>query len=146
MSTNKDSQGGQSSRLASSPPSSTTHTLGYLGPGLKIKGEITGNEDLQLDSQIEGSISIGGFRLTVGPNSHVDGDIVAREVIVSGKVRGNINARDKLEIKKGSSVVGDLSTARITIEEGAYFKGAIEIDSSKTQVGADLDTLLGNTK
>ena len=122
------------------------HTLGYLGPSLKIKGEITGNEDLQLDSQIEGSISIGGFRLTVGPSSHVDGDIVAREVIVSGEVRGNINARDRLEIKKGSSVVGDLSTARITIEEGAYFKGAIEIDSSKTQVGADLDTLLGNTK
>ena len=146
MSTNKDSQGGQSARPASSPPGSTPHTLGYLGPGLKIKGQITGNEDLQLDCQIEGSISIGGFRLTAGPSSHVDGDIVAREVIVAGEVSGNINARDRLEIKKGSSVVGDLSTARITIEEGAYFKGNIEIDSSKTQVGADLDTLLGKTK
>ena len=71
---------------------------------------------------------------------------VAREVIVSGEVRENISARDRLEIRKGSSVVGDLSTARITIEQGAYFKGAIEIDSIKSQVGADLDTLLGKTK
>jgi cytoskeletal protein CcmA (bactofilin family) len=76
----------------------------------------------------------------------VDGEIKAREVVVSGKVTGNINARDRLEIKKGSSVVGDMSTARIMIEEGAYFKGAIEIDSSNTQVGADLDTLLSKAK
>jgi cytoskeletal protein CcmA (bactofilin family) len=130
----------------SGPSPANLRTPAYLGPGLKIKGEITGNEDLRLDSKFEGSISIGGFRLTVGPNSHVDGEIKAREVIVSGQVNGNINARDRLEIKKGSSVVGDMSTARIMIEEGAYFKGAIEIDSSNTQVGADLDTLLSKAK
>jgi cytoskeletal protein CcmA (bactofilin family) len=124
----------------------TLRTPAYLGPNLNIKGEITGNEDLRLDSKFEGLISIGGFRLTVGPNSHVDGEIKAREVVVSGQVNGNISARDRLEIKKGSSVIGDMSTARIMIEEGAYFKGAIEIDSSQTQVGTDLDTLLSRAK
>ncbi|HLJ24824.1 MAG TPA: polymer-forming cytoskeletal protein [Candidatus Acidoferrales bacterium] len=118
----------------------------YLGPGLKITGEISGNEDLWLDSKIEGSVSIGGFRLTIGQKSEVEGEVVAREVVVSGKVTGNISARDRLEVKKGSTVVGDLSTARILIEDGAYLKGAVEIDRSNTRVGADLDTLLGKSK
>jgi cytoskeletal protein CcmA (bactofilin family) len=146
MWTNKDAQVGPSARPASNPPSSTGQTLSYLGPGLWIKGEITGNEDVRLESQVEGSISIGGFRLTVGPNSHVNGEIVAREAVVSGKVTGNIIARDRLEIKNGSDVTGDLSTARIVIEDGAYFKGAVEVDRSNSQVGTDLDTLLGNAK
>jgi len=136
---------------ASIPPvrsSSGTNPAGssFLGPGLQIKGEISGNEDLRLESNFEGSISLGGFRLIVGQSSHVEGEIVAREVIVSGEVTGDIKARDRLEIKNGASVIGDLSTARILIEDGAYFKGAIEIDSSNTQVGADLDSLLGKSK
>jgi cytoskeletal protein CcmA (bactofilin family) len=149
MWTNKDPQPGPSDGPVTNSLSSS-HSSGrqpvQLGASLKIKGEITGNEDLRLDSQFEGSISLGGFRLTIGPSSHVDGEIVAREVVVLGEVTGNISARDKLEIKKGSTVVGDLSTARIMIEEGAYFKGAIEIDTTKTQVGADLDTLLSKAK
>lgn len=146
MWTNKDAQPGSPAGPAVNPPGSPGRTTGYLGPGLQIKGDITGNEDLRLDSKLEGTISLGGFRLTVGASSHVDGEITAREVIVAGEVKGNINARDRLEIKKGSSVSGDLSTARIVIEEGAYFSGAVEIDRSKTQVGTDLDTLLGNAK
>lgn len=146
MWTNKDAQPGMPASPATNPQGSPARTTGYLGPGLKIKGDITGNEDLRLDSKFEGTISLGGFRLTVGPSCHVDGEITAREVIVAGEVKGNINARDRLEIKKGSSVSGDLSTARIIIEEGAYFSGAVEIDRSNTQVGADLDTLLGNAK
>jgi cytoskeletal protein CcmA (bactofilin family) len=146
MSTFKDSQ---TAPLPGPAPSTATLSMRpavHLGASLKIKGEISGNEDLRLDSQFEGSISLGGFRLTIGPTSHVDGEIVAREVVVLGEVNGNISARDKLEIKKGSTVVGDLSTARIMIEEGAYFKGAIEIDTTKTQIGADLDTLLSKSK
>jgi cytoskeletal protein CcmA (bactofilin family) len=146
MWTNKDAQAGPPARPASNAPGSNANGQCYLGPGLWIKGEITGNEDLRIDSQVEGSISIGGFRLTIGPNSRVDGEIVAREAVVSGKVTGNINARDRLEIKNGSSVIGDLSTARISIEEGAYFKGSVEIDRSHTQVGTDLDSLLGKAK
>jgi cytoskeletal protein CcmA (bactofilin family) len=146
MWTNKDPQPGPSESPVPNTSSTPSRQPVQLGASLKIKGEISGNEDLRLDSQFEGSISLGGFRLTIGPSSRVDGEIVAREVVVLGEVKGNISARDKLEIKKGSTVVGDLSTARIMIEEGAYFKGSIEIDTSKTQVGADLDTLLGKAK
>jgi cytoskeletal protein CcmA (bactofilin family) len=119
-----------------------TRTPASLGPGLVIKGELVGGEDLKLDGNIEGTISLGGHRLSVGSTAHINADIVAREVVVAGKVIGNVNARDRIELKKGGSVVGDLTTARLVIEDGAFFKGAIEIESSRTEVGADLGTLL----
>jgi cytoskeletal protein CcmA (bactofilin family) len=133
------------------PTSRATPAVGaggssYLGPNLRIQGDISGNEDLRVEGALEGSITLGGYRLTVGPKSRVDGEIKVREAVVLGEVNGNIYARDRLEIKNGSSVEGDLSTARIQIEDGAYFKGGIEIDSSNTQVGADLDTLLSQAK
>ncbi len=114
----------------------------YLGPGLTIKGEISGNEDLKLDSKVEGLISIGGFRLTVGQNAHVNADVIAREAIIFGEVNGDISAVDRIEVMKSASIVGDLSTAKIVIEEGAYFKGGVEVAAQNAQVGADLDTLL----
>jgi len=116
----------------------------YLGPGLHIKGQITGNEDLSIDSTVEGQVSIGGFRLTVGPGAHVEGDVVDREAVIWGKVAGNISAIDRIEIKKGSSIVGDIKTGKIAIEEGAYFKGSVEIDRGSAAIGKDLDTLLKN--
>jgi cytoskeletal protein CcmA (bactofilin family) len=82
----------------------------------------------------------------VGGSAQVRGDIVAREVVVSGEVTGNVTARDRIEIKKGGSVVGDLSTARLAIEDGAYYKGSIEIESRMSKVGADLGTLLTQAK
>ena len=127
-------------------PGSTNRTPASLGPGIKIKGELVGHEDLKLEGKIEGAISLGGHRLNVGSTAHIHAHIVAREVVVAGEVIGNVNARDRIEIKKGGSIVGDLTTARIVIEDGAFFKGAIEIDSSNTQVGADLDTLLGKAR
>ena len=129
-----------------SPPSSIGRTTSYLGPGLQIKGEITGNEDLKLDSKVEGLVSIGGFRLTVGPSAHVVADIFAREAVISGKVSGDISAFDRIEIKKSATVVGGLTTGKIMIEEGAYYKGVIEIGSNNTQIGTDLDSLLSAAK
>ena len=114
----------------------------YLGPGMEIKGEITGHEDLNLDGKVDGLISIGGFRLTVGPGAHLNADLVAREAKISGEVNGDISACDRIEIVKSASVVGDLTTGKLMIEEGAYFKGGIEIDSRATQIGTDLDSLL----
>jgi cytoskeletal protein CcmA (bactofilin family) len=90
---------------------------------------------------VDGPISLGEHRLTVGPNAHVSGEITASEVVVLGKVNGNLQASGRIEIKKHGSVVGDLATARIMIEDGAYFKGAIEI-ARKAQPNLDLDTLL----
>jgi cytoskeletal protein CcmA (bactofilin family) len=144
MQTNKDVQ--RSPSTSPSAPSSIGSTTSYLGPGLQIKGEITGSEDLKLGSKVEGLVSIGGFRLTVEPSAHVVGDIVAREAVISGEVTGDISAFDRIEIKKSAAIVGDLSTGKIVIEEGAYFKGGIEIGTKTAQIGTDLDTLLSGAK
>ena len=130
----------------SNTPGGNVKTPSYLGPGLQIKGEITGDEDLRLDCQVEGLISIGGFRLSVGPSAHVAAEIVAREAVISGEMIGDVRAWDRIEIKKNASVVGDLSTGKIMIEEGAYFKGTVEIDSKGQQIGTDLNSLLSGAK
>lgn len=121
-------------------------TISYLGPGLRIKGEIAGNEDLKLDCNVEGLVSVGGFRLTVGNGAQVSGDIVAREALISGKVSGDIRAVDRIEIMKTASIEGDLSTGKITIEEGAYFKGSVEVGNDNSRIGTDLDSLLTGAK
>jgi len=144
MQTNRETQTGPSATPSS--PSSIGRSNSYLGPGLRIKGEIIGNEDLKLDCKVEGLISIGGFRLTVGPSAHLNGDIVAREAVISGEVNGDIRAADRIEIMKSASIVGDLTTAKIMIEEGAYFKGGVEIGGNNAQIGTDLDSLLNNTE
>jgi cytoskeletal protein CcmA (bactofilin family) len=101
-----------------------------LGASLHVKGEITGNEDLAIDGSVEGLVQLEDRKLTVGASARVTADIIAREVVVYGNVKGNLRARDRIEIKKDGSVVGDLTTARIMIEDGAYFKGSIEIDKA----------------
>jgi len=144
MQTNKDTHGGTSA--VPSAPSFTGRTTSYLGPGLQIKGEISGNEDLKLDSRVEGLVSIGGFRLTVGPSAHLNADIVAREALISGEVNGDISAADRIEIMKSASIVGDITTGKIMMEEGAYFKGGVEVGSNTAQIGTDLDSLLKGAK
>ena len=144
MQTNKDTQQGPYAPPGTS--SSIGRTTSYLGPGLRIRGEISGNEDLRLDCKVEGLVSIGGFRLTVGSGAHVKGDIVAREAMISGEVIGDIRACDRIDIVKSASIEGDLSTAKIVIEEGAYFKGGVEIGATNAQIGTDLDTLLNSAK
>src|SRR5450432_2364753 len=101
-----------------------------LGSSLHVKGEISGSEDLLIDGSVEGLIQLDERKLTVGATAKVTADIIAREVVVYGTVKGNLRAKDRIEIKKDGSVNGDLTTARIMIEDGAYFKGSIEIDKS----------------
>jgi cytoskeletal protein CcmA (bactofilin family) len=109
---------------------STSGGTARLGASLHIKGEITGNEDLQIDGSVEGLVQLEDRKLTVGASARVTADLIAREILVYGNVKGNLRARDRIEIKKDGSVVGDLTTARIMIEDGAYFKGSIEIDKA----------------
>ena len=116
--------------LDSTYPSTTSGGTARLGGSLHVKGEITGNEDLHIDGSVEGLVQLEDRKLTVGASAKVTADIIAREVVVYGNVKGNLRARDRIEIKKDGSVVGDLTTARIMIEDGAYFKGSIEIDKS----------------
>ena len=112
------------------PATTTSGGSARLGASLHVKGEITGNEDLAIDGTVEGLVHLEDRKLTIGASAKVTADIIAREVAVFGNVKGNLRARDRIEIKKDGSVVGDLTTARIMIEDGAYFKGSIEIDKS----------------
>jgi len=118
----------------------------YLGPGLQVKGEISGHEDLKLDGKVDGLVSVGGFRLTVGANAHLNADLVAREALISGEVVGDIRAADRVEIQKSASIIGNVSTGKIVIEEGAFFNGDVEVGPQSGQIGTDLDSLLRGAK
>ncbi len=98
-----------------------------LGRSLVLKGELSCNEDLLIEGQFEGTINVQEHCLTVGAQGKVKADIHARQVIVHGSVDGKISARDKVELRKTGHVVGDLVSAGVAIEDGAYFKGSIEI-------------------
>ncbi len=121
------------------PSSASDRASARLGASLHVKGEITGNEDLHIDGSVEGLIQLEDRKLTVGASAKVTADVIAREVVVYGNVKGNLRARDRIEIKKDGSVVGDLTTARIMIEDGAYFKGSIEIDRGSEASDSDID-------
>jgi cytoskeletal protein CcmA (bactofilin family) len=116
--------------------SPTTRSLARLGANLYIKGHLTGTEDLQIDGKVDGPISLKGHQLTVGATAVLNSEIHAGEVIVYGKVVGNVHASERVDVKTDGSVVGDISTARISIEDGAHFKGRIEIDPAKSQAAA----------
>jgi cytoskeletal protein CcmA (bactofilin family) len=105
-------------------------TTGWLGASLRVKGEISGTEDLLIDGSVEGSIHLDDRKLTVGKTAKLTADINARDVVVYGYVKGNVRAKGRVEIKKDGYVVGNLTTAQIMIEDGADFKGTIEIDRS----------------
>jgi len=114
----------------------TTRSLARLGANLYIKGHLTGTEDLQIDGKVDGPISLKGHQLTVGATAVLNSEIHAGEVIVYGKVVGNVHASERVDVKTDGSIVGDISTARISIEDGAHFKGRIEIDPAKSQTAA----------
>lgn len=98
-----------------------------LGKSVIVKGQIYGREDLTIDGEVDGTVELQEHRVTVGPNGKVTATIKAREVVVLGTVHGNIETREKVEIRKEAKLVGDIRTARIAIEDGAYFKGNIDI-------------------
>lgn len=104
-----------------------------IGKGLFIKGEITGSESLFIDGKVEGSILLNGNRVTVGRNGQVAASITAREVVVLGKVRGNVTATDRVDIRAEGALTGDVAAARISIEDGAFFKGGIDIRKPDTK-------------
>src|SRR6267142_6856061 len=98
-----------------------------IGKSVTIKGQIFSREDLIVDGEVEGAIELNDHRLTVGPNGRVRAGIKAREIVVLGTIDGNVEASDKIDIRRDAKLVGDIKTARIVIEDGAYFKGSIDI-------------------
>ena len=104
-----------------------------------MKGEISGTESLYIDGKVEGAISLPGNRVTVGRNGQVGANVTAREVVVLGKIRGNVSVTDRVDIRAEGALSGDVSAARISIEDGAFFKGGIDIrkpDSKPAQASS----------
>ena len=133
--------------VASPPPhppeplrsdSMRSNEIATIGKSVMVKGELSGSEDLVVDGQVEGSISLRGQSLTVGPNGRVRANIEARNVILHGRVDGDLHATERVELRKTASLTGDISTARISIEDGAFFKGTIDIQ--KPEAAAKLET------
>jgi len=98
-----------------------------IGKSVVVKGQIFSREDLYVDGEVDGTLELQEHRLTIGPHGRVQAGIKAREVVIIGTVHGNIEAADKIDIRKDAKLVGDIRTARIVIEDGAYFKGSIDI-------------------
>lgn len=128
----------QSTDAMRSGDATADSVTGWLGSSFHVKGDITGTEDLLIDGAVEGLVELDKWKLTVGPTAKVIADINARDVVVYGFVKGNVHAKGRIEIKKDGSVIGNLTTAQIMIEDGADFKGSIEIDRGETKV-ADKD-------
>ena len=101
--------------------------IAHIGKSVIIRGELSGSEDLYLDGEVEGSIELKGHSLTIGPNGHIRANVHAQEVVIHGRIDGNIRATDRVELKKSAVLSGDIFTQRIMIEDGAFFKGAIDI-------------------
>ena len=110
-----------------STPTAQTQEQASIGKSLVIKGEVTGSESLYIDGRVEGSITLTGNRVTIGRNGVVAANISAREIVIIGKVRGNLNASDRVDIRGEGSLTGDVVAQRISIEDGAFFKGGIDI-------------------
>lgn len=108
------------------PMSENRGEVAHIGKSVVVKGELSGSEDLYLDGEVEGSVELHGHSLTVGPNGRVRAHTRAKDVVIHGKVDGNVHA-DRVELKKSAIHVGNIVTQRVIIEEGAYFKGSIDI-------------------
>ena len=115
----------------------TSVEFAHIGKSVSIKGELSGSEDIYVDGQVEGSIQLGGNNLTIGPNGRVRANISAKNVTVGGTLEGNILASERTEFRKTAIANGDVQTKRIAIEDGAFFKGKLEIvGESKHPQGA----------
>jgi len=121
-------------------PDTARGEVTLIGKSVVIKGELSCSEDLYIDGQVEGTIDPKGHRLTIGPNGRVKANVNACAVIVQGKLEGNIQASDRVDLKQSAVVMGDITTQRISIDEGAYFKGSVNV-----QKEAPKKELLGAT-
>lgn len=108
-------------------PDAEPRNTATIGKAVKINGQIFAKEDLYVDGDVEGTIESQDNKVTIGPNGRVQASVRAREVVILGQVQGNVEASDKVDIRKDAKLVGDIKTSRISIEDGALFKGSIDI-------------------
>jgi len=110
-----------------------TGEFAHIGKSVIIKGELSGSEDLYVDGQVEGTIELQGNSLIIGPNGQVRANVNAKAVVVEGKLEGDIRASERAELKKSAIAVGDIVTQRVAIEDGAYFKGKVDIQKESAK-------------
>ena len=113
--------------LRSPAAASGIRSTAQIGKSLRMKGEITGSEDLLIDGEVQGTIVLEDNNLTIGPNGNVQANVKAKSIVVLGHLTGNVRCSERVEIRKTGLLEGDLSTARIVIEDGAVFRGSIDI-------------------
>jgi cytoskeletal protein CcmA (bactofilin family) len=113
----------------------SSNAAACISQGIKIKGEVTGSEDLFVDGQVDGKLSLTNGCLTIGPNGQVKADVTAREVIVRGKVEGKISGRDKVQLWSTGQVTGEVQTDRLAIEDGATLRGRVEAGRQPSKTG-----------
>lgn len=113
------------SRQDSPPPT-------IFGKSMKIVGEVSSDEELYLEGDLEGKLELRN-RLTIGPDAKVNANIKAKEIVVFGTIRGNVEAESRISLRSGATIVGDIKTAGIVIEDGAYFKGGIDISRAEPE-------------
>lgn len=136
----------QPAPLTSRPTPSAPRGNASIGQGIRIKGEVTGSEDLYMDGVIDGKLNLTNGSLTIGPNGTVKADVSAREVIVHGRVEGKVTGRDKVQLMSTSHVTGEVQTERLAIEEGALLRGKVEAGRLGAQTQAKFGGPASNTK
>lgn len=120
-------KGGVMPEVLRAPSPATASNQTVFGSSLVVKGDLTGSEDLLVDGQFEGTLNVPDHCVTIGPQGRVKAEVRARLVVIHGSVEGKVSARDKIDLRRSGNVIGDLNSASVSIEEGAYFKGSIEI-------------------
>lgn len=107
---------------------SSTGRAANIGPSIQIKGELQGDEDLVIDGRVEGKIELREHNLTIGQNGRIKADLHARNIVIAGEVTGNAFAAERVEIAPSGRLVGNITAPRITIADGAHFKGAVDME------------------
>ena len=108
-----------------------------IGKSVTIRGEVKGSEDLVVDGQLEGTISLSESRLTIGPNASVSADLTARDVLILGHVKGNVVATGRVELRAGCKVEGDIRALRLAIEDNAMFRGKVDLTQGAAAKGSE---------
>lgn len=127
------------------PKYETRHEVAHIGKAVLIKGELSGSEDLYLDGEVEGTIELHQNCLTIGPNARIRAHVNAREVIIHGKVDGDIQGSERVELKRSAVLVGDIRAQRVAVEDGAYFKGAIDVQRGENKSEAKANAAYAGT-
>ena len=115
------------------PPAERAASRASIGPSIEIRGELTGDEDLTIEGRVEGKIDLKEHGVTIGPQGQVRAEVHGRMIVVEGEVEGNLTAEEQILIRRSGRVRGDLAAPRVHLEDGAHFKGAIDMEPHRPQ-------------